>query len=45
MPQRLTPAELVIALAEVVYGEVPDVTDSLEPDEGDSLGLSFRLLP
>ncbi|GDX80670.1 hypothetical protein LBMAG42_24810 [Deltaproteobacteria bacterium] len=45
MPQRLTPAELAVAIAESVYGDVPDVSDSLEPDDSDSLGMSFRLLP
>lgn len=45
MPQRLTPAELVIAIAEVVYGDVPDVSDCLEPDDSESIGLSFHLLP
>ena len=33
MPQCLSMSELLVALAESVYDEVPDVTDALERDE------------
>jgi hypothetical protein len=33
MPQRLSIAELVVALAESMYDEVPDVSEALEAEE------------
>jgi hypothetical protein len=32
MPERLTMAELLVALAESTHEEVPDVSADLEPD-------------
>ncbi len=43
MPTKLTVSELAIAIAEALYGAVPDVTDALEVDE--EYPCSFRLLP
>jgi hypothetical protein len=43
MPTRLSTSELTLALAEALFGDVPDVTDALEADE--ELSCSFRLLP
>lgn len=45
MPQRLTAQELVFELAQTLYGEVPDVSESLEDDDGCTQVPNFRLLP
>ena len=43
MPTRLSVSELTLALAEAIYGDVPDLTADLEAVEEQS--CSFRLLP